>query len=377
MSKPIILHIPDYYDSQIVEGNRLLWSKTTPLLKAESSQAQIIASIETVESYQCRVSELSEEYRAIATKCFHRDHEKGWELPSLVSDCKVFAYNWEGQDYHFSIYWIVISEECMLQIVGLFEPQFSSFYKRNFTICAQTAEIDTSFNFRFKNLPSELFESKQMAISKDELQEIIDFEKWKEEKAKLTEVNLNVSKPDFYDTLEHKLSEAQEVLVDAFMCVDWNVYYDLHNPENFSDPDSTEEWEDNSDVYQYFEEPMDNSKLTITSEGSSVSLKALENLISNHEVAEQKLLVFFEHYTFGNGGAYADAIHYQYAKIEIGRLHQTTFTNQEFLKRNLSLSYIRILEDDAGLELHFHCGWDAEHGISVVLDENFKCRIAE
>ena len=94
-------------------------------------------------------------------------------------------------------------------------------------------------------------------------------------------------------------------------------------------------------------------------------------------MVEEKLLSFFEHYTFGNGGAYADAIHYKYARIEIERLHNTTYTNQEFLKRNLCLQDIIFTENTNELKLYFHCSWDTEHGMDVIVDENFDCKIGE
>lgn len=92
----------------------------------------MIASIEKVENYQCTIPEIEEEYRAIATYIFQRDREKEWELPFKISDCKVYDYNWDDQQYHFRILWIIISEKFMLQLFGLFEPQYTTFYKKHF-----------------------------------------------------------------------------------------------------------------------------------------------------------------------------------------------------------------------------------------------------
>ena len=73
-----------------------------------------------------------------------------------------------------------------------------------------------------------------------------------------------MSNPNFYIVLETELKEKNEVLIDAFMCRDWKLYYNLFNPENFSDPDSAIEWEDNSDVFEYYEKPFTNDeKITI------------------------------------------------------------------------------------------------------------------
>ncbi len=378
MKKPITLYIPSYYDKQTVNGNRLVLSKTKPLLEEDNNKAQLMASIEQVENYQCTIPEIEEEYRAIATNCFHRDREKEWALSFKISNCKVYDYNWDDQHYHFKILWIVISEKFMLQLFGLFEPQYAAFYKRHFMIYSQDTAIDTTFNFSKTQDPKELFSYKSVAVGIEELQELIDGEKQEEAHAQYLEENLKTSNPDFYTVLERELKEKEEVSIENFICTNWNMYYDLYNPENFSDPDSTLEWEDNADVYEYYESPFtDKSKVNVVCNELAFDLSTLKNLIKNKEMVEEKLLSFFEHYTFGNGGAYADAIHYKYARIEIERLHNTTYTNQEFLKRNLCLQDIIFTENTNELKLYFHCSWDTEHGMDVIVDENFDCKIGE
>lgn len=375
MKKPIKLYIPEYYSNLIVDGNRLILAKTKSLLKEDSNKAKFIASIEKVENYQCAIPEIEEKYQKIATNCFHRDREKEWELPITVSNCKVYEYGWIDQNYHFKIYWIVITNKFMLQLFGFFEPQYSAFYKRHFMSYFQNTEIDTTFNFAQTNCLKEIFSYKYVNIAVEELQEIIDSEKQKAAKKQYLEENLKVSNPNFYTVLEPELKEKEEATIENFICTDWNMYYDLYNPENFSNPDSTNEWEDNSDVYKYYKKPYtDNSKVTIVCNESEFDFVALKNLIANHKTVEQKLLDFFEHYTFGNGGAYADAIHYQWAKTEIERLHTTTYTNQEFLKRNLCLQDIIITNTRNELKLYFECSWDTEHGIDIIVNEKFECR---
>lgn len=259
----------------------------------------------------------------------------------------------------------------MLQLVGVFEPKYADFYKKDFLIRALDTEIDTTFDFSSENNPMQLFEFQKVEANIEELQELIDFEKQKAEKETFLKENLNIANPHFYHILEAELKEKGEVKIDSFMCTDWNMYYDLYNPENFSDPDSTIEWEDNSDVFKYYETPFtDNTKVNIACYENPISLDALKNLVKNKDKAEQNLLSFFEQYTFGNGGAYADAIHYQWAKIEIERLHHTTFTNQEFLKRNLCLKDIIFTENPNELKFYFKCSWDTEHGLAISLENN-------
>lgn len=378
MKKPITLYTPSYFNEGVVEENRLFFTKTKPLLKEDNNNAKYSASIEKIEGYKCAIPEIGEEYQTIATKCFLRDREKERELPIKVSNCKVYTYNWDDQNYHFRIYWIVISEKFMLQLLGFFEPQYSTFYKRHFMACFQRVEIDTMFDFSITDDPKELFSYKFINIAVEELQQLIDSEKQKEEKEKFLEEHLKVYHPNFYTVLETELKEKQEANIENFICEDWNMYYDLHNPENFSDPDSNIEWEDNSGVYEYYKNPpTDNTKVTIVCYGNECNLIALKNLIANVKKVEEKLLSFFEHYTFGNGGAYADAIHYQWAKKEIEGLHETTYTNREFLKRNLCIQDITITDIKDELELHFSCSWDTEHGIGIIVNKKFECRTEE
>ena len=376
MKQPIKLYIPHYYDVQKTEGHRLLLSKTKPLLKEDANTARYIASIERVENYQCNITEIGEEYQKIATNCFHRDREKNWELQTKVSGCKVYTYNWDANDFHFRIYWIMISEKQMLQLVGICEPKHSGFYKKHFMLKGLDTEIYTAFDFLSENNPSQLFECIPVEIDIEELQEQIDTERQKENKAKFLEENLTLENPNFYSILEAELKEKEEASIDSFMCTDWNMYYDLFNPENFSDPDSTIEWEDNADVFEYYEQPYtDNTKVTIVDNDCYYNEQLLKNLVNNTKIAEQNLLSFFEYYTFGNGGAYADAQHYKWAKIEIERLHNTTYTNQEFLKRNLCLQDIIFTKNPEELKLYFKCSWDTEHGIDVIINEKMACKI--
>lgn len=374
MLAPIKLYIPDYYNEKTINNNRLVFKKTKPLLSEDSNAAQFLISIENTKNYKCNIPEIGE-YQSRATKSFHNEREEDWDLPITVSNCKVYTYSGNDKQFYFRIYWIVISEDFMLQLVGIFEPEYLQFYKIHFIRYFQSCEIDTDFDFSAENNPENLYNCVPVVISTDELQEQIDAAKTKENKAKFLAENLKVTNSDFYDILAAELKKTEEAIVENFMCTDWNMYYDLYNPENFSDPDSTVEWDDNSDVYEYYENPYTNNlKVRIECTNEICSLEALKNIVNNVAKVEQKLLDFFENYTFGNGGAYADAQHYKWAKIEIERLHKTTYTNQEFLKRNLCLEDIIISENDDEIKLYFNCSWDTEHGIDVIVDKNFDCK---
>lgn len=159
--------------------------------------------------------------------------------------------------------------------------------------------------------------------------------------------------------------EKTEIKLDAFMCLDWDLYYDLGNPENFSNPDSTIEWEDNSIVYDYFEKPYtDNTTVKVSSaQDSSEILKDLEG---NKDTIEKGILDLLQDYTFGGNWAYAAAKHFEWAKTEIERRHNTTYSYHEFLKRNLCLLYIDVIDNEKWIvDFDFTCSWDCEHGIKV------------
>ncbi len=375
MKKPITLYIPNYYNTKTSENDRLKLEKTAALLEGDLNNAVYHACIKTLPNYQCTLPEISEDDQKRATEIFQTHREKDWELPVKVSNCNVYSTSWEKTNYHFRIYWIVISDAYLLELAGIFEPLYSAFYKRHFMTYFQATEIQIDFDFSTTNHPDQLFESEEVAIPLKDLQELIDATKEKEKKAQFLEENLKIQHPNFYSVLEAELKEKEEALVEAFMCTDWNMYYDLYNPENFSDPDSTIAWESNKDVFEYYEKPYtNNTKVTIALNRSDFNRSLLKNLIDHKQQAEQNLLAFFEHYTFGNGGAYADAIHYKYAKIEIERLHNTSYTNSAFLKRNLCLSTLQFSKNNKELQLYFNCSWDTEHGVYVIINDKLACR---
>lgn len=373
--KPIQLEIPKYYDQQITEDNRLKFVKTKALLPEDNNHAQWIASIENTQNYQCNIPEIGEKYNERATRFFHRDREKGWELSFEYAGCKVYTYNWDDEAYSFQIYWFVISEEIMLQLVGICQPKYNNFYKRNFMINALDTQIDKHFDYSRNTNPEDIFQINSVAVPLDELKEIITAQRQQKEKARYLEENLKISNPNFYSVLKKELEENEIATIEAFMCRDWNMYYDLYNPENFSNPDSTIEWESNDDVFEYYENPpTDNTKTDVFCSNENCNLDMFRFAVAHHQHIEQKLLDFLEHYTFGNGGAYAAAIHFEYAKIEIERLHNTKYTNQEFLKRNVCLSTITIVPEPLEIGFQFHCSWDTEHGIDIIVNKDFECR---
>jgi len=161
-----------------------------------------------------------------------------------------------------------------------------------------------------------------------------------------------------------------DVQVSNFIFKDWNVYYNLYNPENFEDPENSPEWYDDSDVYEYYEKPYSNSeKVTFYAPEKIENFKGIEELINKSIAIEKKILDAVVNYTFGNGGAYAASEYYDYAKRTMEILHQTKFTNEEFIKRNLCINTICIGQEDE-LELLFDCSWDEEHGLRIYVKNN-------
>lgn len=159
--------------------------------------------------------------------------------------------------------------------------------------------------------------------------------------------------------------------VHNFIFKDWNVFYNLYNPENFEDPENSPEWYDDSDVYEYHEKPYSNpEKVTFYSSKKVKSFKNVEELINKSAEMEEEILAAIVKHTFGNGGAYASAEHYEYAKRTMEILHKVNFTNEEFIKRNLCINTIIIGEEDNELELHFDCSWNGEHPLVVLLVNN-------
>ena len=181
---------------------------------------------------------------------------------------------------------------------------------------------------------------------------------------------LNISDPQFFSTIKTLFNQdsREEIRVDNFICKDWNVFYDLGNPENFEDPEAAPEWYDSSDVYEYYKSPFCNSSSIHFYSADKISdIGALEDLIEKKESYESKLLDFFVHYTFGAGGAYAAKEHFEYARKTIELLHDTKVTEKEFIKQNVCLDTVIICNSPDKIKLHFHCGWDSEHGVVVEL----------
>ncbi|MBQ4912837.1 hypothetical protein J8L85_00210 [Maribacter sp. MMG018] len=162
-----------------------------------------------------------------------------------------------------------------------------------------------------------------------------------------------------------------DIQVDNFICKDWNVYYNLYNPENFEDPENSPEWYDVSEVYEYYETPFSTSdKISFYSSKRVDDFQTIKELIEKSAEIEKKLLTAIVNYTFGNGGAYASAKHYEYAKRTMEILHKTEFSNEEFIKKNLCIDTISFGDKNDELELLFNCSWNEEHGLKINLKNN-------
>lgn len=376
MQKPISLYIPEYFDKVDFGKKQMVAKKTKKIIPKDSNNSTFYASIEQIENYQCSLIEIGQRYCEIATRCFHRDREEGWEMSVKVDNCKVYHYNWDDEAFHFKIYWFVISEKYMLQLCCIFEPKNASFYKWNAIQNFQQTKIDTSFDYSQEHKTAHLFSIEKTVYIKEELQELMDAQQQKEDKEKYLTEHLKLSNPKFYKILLQELQDKEEATIESFMCKDWNMYYNLYNPENFSNPDSTIEWEENSDCFEYYEKPFTKPEKTDISCSSGKAIIApIQQLVEKKKTLEKNLLTFFENYTFKNLGAYADGIHYKWAKIEIERLHNCTYTNQEFLKRNLCLERIELTAEKHNITLHFNCSWDTEHGIDILVKNGTKCSI--
>lgn len=161
-----------------------------------------------------------------------------------------------------------------------------------------------------------------------------------------------------------------ELEIENFICKDWKVYYNLYNPENFQDPENPPEWYDVSEVYTYNEIPFSSENIKIYSPEKNQNFQVILELIENSHTMESKILNGIVHYTFGNGGTYADCKHYNYAKKTMELLHNISFTNEEFIKRNLRLHTIELGREIDELILHFDCSWNEEHGLTIYLKNN-------
>ena len=176
----------------------------------------------------------------------------------------------------------------------------------------------------------------------------------------------------FIEKVKKQLSEAItiDLEIENFICKDWRMYYNLFNPENFENPENPPAWYDASSVYTFDENPASSENIEIFSYEKIQNFQSLVTLIENAEVVENRLLSAIVHHTFGNGGAYAEAKFYQYAKRTIELLHHVDFTKEEFIKRNLRLRTIEFGSEEFELILHFNCSWKAEHGLIIYLVNN-------
>jgi hypothetical protein len=156
-----------------------------------------------------------------------------------------------------------------------------------------------------------------------------------------------------------------------FICLDWNLYYNLYNPENFEDPENPPSWYKAEDVYQFFEKPFsDSQKILFYSADKILNFETISNFVNNASTIEAAMLLAIDNYTFGGGGAYADKRHYNYAKKTIEIFHNKQFSNTEFLKRNLRLNTIIVGEEADELKLIFDCSWNEEHGLNLFFKNN-------
>ncbi|WP_299942522.1 hypothetical protein [uncultured Microbulbifer sp.] len=185
--------------------------------------------------------------------------------------------------------------------------------------------------------------------------------------------------PDFFMKLDAAIKKDldDEAKIENFICKNWKQYYDLGNPENFEDTESPEYTEyglDNSEHLHRFEKPLPHTP-TISvchdyraKKEDLLDASSLMDLVQNAASYEEKLLDFFIHYTFGDGGSHAEGKHYNYALQTAELLEKKSFTQRTFMTRLLCLESIVIPTRQHGPIFEFRCAWDEEHGEYVEIE---------
>ncbi len=180
--------------------------------------------------------------------------------------------------------------------------------------------------------------------------------------------------PQFYAKLLSTVLEDydNEAQIEKFMCKSWEIHYDLFNPENFEDPEDQEWSQYNPDHFEELKVPHPEAA-TLNVYGHErqkhYDFTTLQDLIKNPASFEERILNFFVHHTFGDGGAYAEGKHFRYAQTTIEDYYKTSFTQKEFMLRLLRLETIILPSAEDGLKLEFMCAWDMEHGVVLEFKE--------
>lgn len=178
---------------------------------------------------------------------------------------------------------------------------------------------------------------------------------------------LQFAHPQFLETLKEVLSSDKETSIQVPVFKDFFCYYDLHNPENFEDPDNSPDWYDSEGLWDVNTKPSGYiHKIDVYLNAEEVEVESLVDFIKKGSVVENRLLLAIEDYTFNDCGAYASGVCFHYAKTTIERSENQGYTVHEFLKRCMSVDSIELC--DKGLRLHVLCAWDTEHGIEVTYD---------
>ncbi|KZL20622.1 hypothetical protein PsAD2_01108 [Pseudovibrio axinellae] len=179
---------------------------------------------------------------------------------------------------------------------------------------------------------------------------------------------LKLENSNFYSKLISTISEDfdRQAQIEKFICKSWEIHYDLFNPENFEDPEDHELSKNNPDYFEELEIPHTNAAILDVfghNRQKDYDVTTLQDLIKHTALIEERILDFFIHYTFGDGGAYAEGKHYRYAQTTIEDHYKTSFTQKEFVRRLLRLQTIILPSAIDGLKLEFMCAWDMEHGV--------------
>ncbi len=368
MEPPVSLSIPDYFNVNNSTHSEVALLKTISLTAGDDNKARLYASVEARKNYQYKVQAIEEKYREIATSLLQRDIANEWELPVTISGCKLYSYHWDDAKVHFRMYWIIISEDWLLQITGVFDPAHSRYYKTHFMTFIQQVNIDTGADFTtlFRN-KAPIFSLQFIPVETAPLAELMVETSRQKEVADYLKESLNITHPDFLKVLQQQLAQQEEATITNFICTSWNLLFNLGNPENFEDPDDAPEWYDPGHVLTYYETPYTKPAQILILSPKGYNSTMLNSFIKNIAETEERILIFAEQYTFGDGGAYAAGKHFRFAKKAAENLLNKTFTNKEFLTKNLCLRSIELTDDADKIIFDFHCSWDEEHGWQVSL----------
>ena len=155
--------------------------------------------------------------------------------------------------------------------------------------------------------------------------------------------------------------------IENFIGTDWRLSYDLHNPENFQDPDDAPSWYDPNDCYDFYETPFYNPQIIeIWGIHTPENLSLMKHIYEHIVEIESSIILYLVNYTFHDGGAYAEWKYFYFAKKTIEKSENRIFQNErDFMKNCLGVRNITLDENGCDWVLQLRCAWDTEHEIEL------------